>query len=353
MKTLYKKDSKGKIRVWEVYANNDELIQKSGIKDGKLITNSKLCNPKNIGKSNETNGNQQAVLEIDSLIKSKLDEGYFYTIEEAENEIVILPMLAKNYEDEKHKIDWNSSVYIQPKLDGMRCLAFVNNNNVKLMSRAGKEINTVHFINDSLSSMPDGVYDGELYAHGIGFQKNMELIKKYRPGKSELIYFYCYDIVNDDSFDLRTSKLSELSKLFGNHCKFVETHKIISEQLISNFNYSFLNSGYEGSIIRIGSGKYKSNGRSSDLLKYKLFKDVALPIIDITPNEVNHLHGTPHFELDGKRFKSGVKMSHEEREDLLFNKDQYVGKTAEIRFFELSSDGVPRFPVMVGIRLDK
>ena len=29
------------------------------------------------------------------------------------------------------------------------------------------------------------------------------------------------------------------------------------------------------------------------------------------------------------------------------------GKTAEIRFFEYTDDGLPRFPVCVGIRLDK
>ena len=30
-----------------------------------------------------------------------------------------------------------------------------------------------------------------------------------------------------------------------------------------------------------------------------------------------------------------------------------IGKMAEIRFFEYSDEGVPRFPVMVGIRQDK
>jgi hypothetical protein len=38
---------------------------------------------------------------------------------------------------------------------------------------------------------------------------------------------------------------------------------------------------------------------------------------------------------------------------MLINKQDYLGKTAEIRFFEFTDDGLPRFPVMVGIRLDK
>ena len=60
MRTLYKLDSKNKIRVWTVETEGDNLIQKSGVKDGKLVTHSKLCKPKNIGKSNETTGSQQA-----------------------------------------------------------------------------------------------------------------------------------------------------------------------------------------------------------------------------------------------------------------------------------------------------
>ena len=48
-----------------------------------------------------------------------------------------------------------------------------------------------------------------------------------------------------------------------------------------------------------------------------------------------------------------MKFSHAEREEILINKENYIGKTAEIRFFEYTEDGIPRFPVAVGIRLDK
>jgi hypothetical protein len=46
-------------------------------------------------------------------------------------------------------------------------------------------------------------------------------------------------------------------------------------------------------------------------------------------------------------------MSHEERVDLLANKHLYIGKLANIRFFEWTDDGNPRFPVMIGIHLDR
>ena len=141
MKTLYKRDSRGKIRIWQIYTQGALLIQESGLEDGKLVKHQKFCTPKNIGKSNGTDCNQQALLEMDSLIKQKLDEGYFETKELAESEKVILPMLAKSYDDEKHKIDWSKNVFIQPKLDGMRCLAHCKSNgDVELVSRDGKII---------------------------------------------------------------------------------------------------------------------------------------------------------------------------------------------------------------------
>jgi hypothetical protein len=48
-----------------------------------------------------------------------------------------------------------------------------------------------------------------------------------------------------------------------------------------------------------------------------------------------------------------MKFSHAEREEILINKENYIGKKAEIRFFEYTDGGIPRFPVCVGFRLDK
>lgn len=59
---------------------------------------------KNIGKLNETSPEEQAILEANAKIVKKLDEGYFKSIEEANNGDVILPMLAKDFKIEEHKV---------------------------------------------------------------------------------------------------------------------------------------------------------------------------------------------------------------------------------------------------------
>ena len=47
-----------------------------------------------------------------------------------------------------------------------------------------------------------------------------------------------------------------------------------------------------------------------------------------------------------------MKFSYKEREEILKNKKDYIGRTAEIRFFEYTDDGLPRFPVCYGFRND-
>jgi ATP-dependent DNA ligase len=121
-KTLYKKDTKGKIRILELSTEGSLFIQTSGIIDGKLVRHEKECKPKNVGKSNSTSAVEQAIAECNAKYEIKLSEGYFSSREEAEKEEVLMPMLAKVYEDHSSKINWDGDVFIQPKLDGMRCL---------------------------------------------------------------------------------------------------------------------------------------------------------------------------------------------------------------------------------------
>lgn len=354
---VYKLDTKGKERVLHIYTSGAELIQESGLIEGAKVEHRKTCTGKNIGKSNETTPEEQAVLQAESKIAEKLTEGYFYTLEEAKTTEVILPMLADDYKEKSKKINWLQA-YVQPKLDGMRCLIIVKNGQVRLMSRAGKDIITMQHIIDAIKPMvsPTSNYilDGELYAHGLNFQENMRLLKKVRPGETEKICHNIYDIVSVKPFIERFS----FAKLVVEKCKsdsikLVQTIQIGSEQDLTVDHAKFLGMGYEGTMVRHGDSGYESNKRSSSLLKYKDFKDISLPIIDITPNDANPLHGTPVFELGGKQFKSGLKMSHAEREEFLTNRADHIGKMAELRFFEYSEEGTPRFPVMVGFREDK
>ena len=352
-KKIYKQDSKGRTRMLHIYTEGADLIQESGLIDGQLVRHKSTCIAKNVGKANETTAEEQALAEANSKVMNKMSTGYFHTIEDAEDHEVLLPMLAKDYKKESHKVEY--PCFAQPKLDGMRALGYTD----KLISRKGKEILNMDHILEELAKMKlDVPLDGELYAHGRSFQENMRLIKKYRPTETEEIKYHVYDYAATDlSFQERLITLHKMTGIFGpfKYIELVPTMTIIDERQLKILHGKALRMGYEGTIVRWGDAGYKSKSRSSNLLKYKDFQDLACLIVDVIPSVKRPEQGQFICEFTEKNveFGCGMKFSHKEREDILTNATDYIGKTAEIRFFEYSEDGIPRFPVCVGIRLDK
>lgn len=352
---LYRKDSRNKIRTLEIFAQGEKVIQVSGLEDGKKVRAESICHPKNVGKSNATTATQQAVKEAQAKMVAKLDEGYFKTREEAINTLVVLPMLAKVYEKEEKKIDWSKPVYAQPKLDGMRCLPVQDS---YLMSRQGKNISNLHHLYPEINALRQllgYIPDGELYAHGLTFQENMKIIKKYRKGQTEQVKFHVYDGVAAVDFHTRYKDLEKIfSKVNFSFIELVPTYLVTSPAHVEQLHSRFLSEGYEGTIIRHGDADYKINGRSSNLLKFKTFHDLSVEVVDVIPSDRRPEQGVLVCQLgDTQQFKASLKFSHAEREEILEDKDEYIGKIAEIRYFENTDEGLPRFPVCVGFRLDK
>lgn len=358
---IFKLDSKGKTRILKISTDGADLIQESGLIDGKLVIHRSTCGGKNIGRSNETTPEEQAILEAESKFAKKVKGEYFEVLEDMDNmtplekvthirkiaseNIVILPMLAKDYKEPPFPC------YAQPKLDGMRS----HGKKITMISRENSVINTVPHIQESLKQLPDDlIIDGELYAHGLSFQENMKLIKKVRPETINVKY-HVYDLVSDEPFKARYDRLAMLVKDMD-HVELVPTYVINNEEDLKRYHALFLSQGYEGTIVRWGDGGYENNKRSKYLLKYKDFLDIALEIIDIRPSDKYPKQGFPIFEWIGAKndeLSAGMKFGHAFREEFLRNKEEYIGQVAELRFFEYSDDGVPRFPVCHGFRLDK
>lgn len=348
--TVYKIDSKNKIRFITISTRNNTVIQTSGIVGSENpVTNISECIGKNIGKSNETSPEEQAILEATAKIKKKLEEGYYLTPEEAQEGDLILPMLAQDFKKHESKVTY--PCFVQPKLDGMRALG----TNSELKSRKNKSIDNMSHIFHGIEYMRHYILDGELYAHGENFQRNMELIKKYRYGESEMIKYHVYDmIIPDLSFKERYAVLKDFLEVHTPpNVELVPTYEINSKEELMEYHKMFLEQGYEGTMVRHSESSYESNKRSYSLLKFKDFQDLACEIIDVQPSEKRPEQGIFICRLEnGIEFGCGMKFSHEQRSEFLINKIKYIGQIAEIRFFEYSSDGIPRFPVCVGLRID-
>ena len=172
------------------------------------------------------------------------------------------PMLAYPVSDKP--IDYNNTVFMQPKLDGVRCLIQYDNSVVTAYSRTGKEWLNIDHILQSLEPFfiqnPDVILDGELYNHALkdDFEKIISCVRKQKPTDADraesrkLVQFHCYDIVDENAvFDWRADFIGD--ELQESYCvKHVMTsYNIKYEFDAHSFHESCLEQGYEGSILRL------------------------------------------------------------------------------------------------------
>lgn len=374
---LYKMDSKGKIRVLNVYHGSDErgwfYEQEHGLHGGKLQHSRTYVEGKNAGRANATTDEQQAEKEAEAKWKQKRDRsGYTETIPEDKP---MMPMLAQSHDKHGHKIAYPA--YIQPKLDGIRCFIHVDGENVKLVSRTGKEFKSLGHIADAVSELvsvmgkdtsgfsPSArsfILDGELYNHEFkdDFQGLVSAIKRDKPSENtHLVQFHCYDYVAEGrDFEDRIHELYHMDQWWqeGDCIHIVPTFPVDNLDEVVEQNSLWLEDGYEGSMIRNAKGGYQPNKRSPNLQKYKSFLDAEFEIVGAYENK-GKMEGQCTFTCvteDGTEF--GVKPMGDEsqREQYWtdFQAGKLTGKMLTVKFFEwtTSENPVPRFPVGVCIR---
>ena len=368
LETLYHQGKTGAIVQWDIWTEGADICTEYGQIGGKMQTARKTATPKNVGRANATTAEEQAILEATAMHKKRLDGKYSLTIEDAKKE-VFLPMLAASFDKRKDKVTYPVSV--QPKLDGVRCLAYWDGDDIKLMSRGGKQWECCdHIIEELKSILPKGtVVDGELYIHGSTFQEITKLVKKLRP-ESVNVKYHVYDIPRVDGKDVGEWKhrANILENEFNapypyeNHEEsvvVVPTHIAMNEEEVYRIQSAFLEDGYEGAIVRESDGEYKFGYRSNKLLKVKNFMDEEYLITGFTTG-VGRFDGcivwiceTWNGE-DRLEFKVVPQGTMEERQKTYYNarKDgEGIGDYLKVKYFELTDDGIPRFPVGLGIRL--
>jgi DNA ligase-1 len=351
--------SKGKVCEWSGRVGDDStLFLEWGQTGGKMQTKVKrYVKGKNVGRKNETTPMQQAIAELESLQNSKRDGGYVLIPDDTENivkylednkTVVSRPMLANEYA--KHKGKLPEMVYVQPKLDGVRCVANVRTG--ELFSRRGKEIKSLPHVSRKIldTCFGDDVkwVDGELYAHGLGFQSITGIVssKKKIHDDAKKINLHIYDVISREGFGQRF----DIPKSYND---VVRTEHIQRDE-IDVWHKLFKEDSYEGTMIRYGDDGYEEGKRSSHLLKYKDFRQEEYTIVGFNCEKNNEelLGSVVLVDSDGKRFSARPAFTKKEKAEMWSTRDKQIGKTATVKFFELTDDGVPRFPVLVGVRED-
>jgi DNA ligase-1 len=353
--TIYKKTSTGKTQEWTIEIEGNRYRTISGQTYGKKVVSSwTTCSGKNIGKSNETTPDEQAMREAEALRRKRLEKDYREDIEESKINVFKSPMLAKSVDDYWDKLVY--PLYEQPKLDGIRGRVEYDS----LWSRNGKQFFSCPHIIEACEKVVKsyGVpLDGELYNHEFkeDFNEISSIVKKQKPTKEDFaksrqfMQFWCYDVMADGKFSersiVREKMIREISKKYPGIVVFVK-HRIVYNraELDAAYEQEIID-GFEGQMLRFDSAyEYK---RTKYLLKHKEFQDDEFPIIDIVEGVGNRSgmagYIVTHTKLE-QMFKSNIKGNRTFLRELLINKNQYIGKSCTINYFRLTPDGIPRFP---------
>ena len=359
LKTLYKRDTSGKVRMWQVeYGDNVTeagIRTISGLVDGQRVTSEwNISIPKNIGKVNETTSLSQAMAEAQALWVKRSEKEYFEDVNAIDSYEKFKPMLAHDYTKRPQEAGWS-----QPKLDGIRCVVDKNG----MWTRAGKPITSCPHIWESLKGYmeqnPHHILDGELYNHELkaDFNKITSLVRKLKSTTEDiaeaesLVQYHVYDMFDSVVPNMKfTNRVKQAYWANNEYVKIVPTEYCSNQAQLDEMYGNYMELGYEGQMVR-NDTPYESK-RSKNLLKRKEFITEEFTVVQVLEGQGNWAGHAKRFILrnkDGKDFGSGVRGQQAQLAELwnMRNTAKGMPHWATCRYFELTPDGVPRFPVIV------
>jgi len=349
--TLYGKASNGKIKQWSISYVGDTYTVTYGQYKGKLQSKSTQCFPKNVGKKNETTGEQQAKLEAEAKWRIQQDKSYGPDINNIPK--CYNPMLAQDYRKAGHRIDF--PCYGQPKLNGVRVLARLSKEGeIIFSSRGGKTYvkppQIVEELTPVFKKAPNLVLDGEFYIHNTPLEKINSAAKVLQPLTHKLEY-HIFDTAREDlSFYIRKQFLEQLSTKLGLFTKTVETFLIENREDVEGITKNLTSAGYEGLILRDITLNYFFDTRFYGLQKYKFFLDKEFKIIGVKKDKNGGGVFICWSDDASQSFDCSYKGTHEQREHFWHNPDEFVGKWLTVQYQDLTMKKLPAFPVGVNFR---
>lgn len=390
------------VKIKDVYFTDGDSIDniiaeawvETGISNGKITRSVPTYFDENVnkGKANQRNPFQQALIFMrNQYLKNKDkcgDKGSKDSKNDKSKNIKYFPMLAKQYKDAKKYLKF--PIYVQPKLDGVRCLAYLTKpnsdyTNVVIYTRAKKDLHHDE-IKKAVYPYLDQLYDkksnqslyldGEIYQHGKSLQEISGLSRQDNPEESIQYHVYdCFyplelntsfkdrkkqlDVIFDDLREERKNNKEQRVKVDKYHdiLQPVET-TLIEEKEVEPMMKKYVAKGYEGIILRNVTGTYKAGAtklstlRSNDLVKLKPKFTDEYEVVGFTDGkrgkDKNAIIWICKTKDKGKEFNVTPKdVTYQERYDLyqdcLKNFDKkYKHRMITIEYEDLSDDNIPQ-----------
>ena len=281
-------------------------------------------------------------------------------------------MLANKFKGEIEK-----PMQVTLKLDGIRCSALIDeNNNIKFLSRQGKNITGLNQIENALKQMnlQNYMLDGELIRinkENISSDENFKLTSSIVSNKDEDktdLEYVVFDILPLNDYKKRNcdwiyaKRKKALIKLIKEN-EFVRKVPMytITDSIdkVQELLEIVEQQGQEGLMLNSLTGLYKFGKRSNDLLKVKTFNtcDIFCTGVEEGDGKYAGTLGAIICDYKGYQLKVGSGLTEEQRDFYWNNKSKIVNKIVEIKYFEESSDKDGnlslRFPVFMQVRDDK
>lgn len=272
---------------------------------------------------------------------------------------MIKPMLA--HKVGKKEIDWSAKNFIQPKLDGVRCIF----TKVGAYSRTGKEFKNVAHLEEDLKDFfwnnPNAILDGELYNHNLkhDFEKIISLVRKQKPTEDDrseaanLVQYHVYDTIwQDVTYEDRYNWLRT-------NLPIAKTMTLIANTTVDSMTEAkmlhdvHLAQGYEGSMLRT-NGLYERK-RSYNLQKFKDFHDTEATITGYEEGKGKRKGTLGKFLMtddEGIQFgcPPGKGYTYKDLANMLLNIHDYIGQRATFTYFQRTQAGSYRHPLFKTLR---
>jgi len=272
-----------------------------------------------------------------------------------------ISMLAKDYAKNKEEYP----CYVEPKYDGVRVLAKVNQeeHTVEFFFRSGKKVYTLDHLVEPLLELDLGVeyyVDGEVINSEGGFMKCVGDVRRKSKQAPHLQYQIFDAFFENDSRDYLTRKeliKNQISIHTSDVIDYVIHKKCccVEEVLAFKDLWETMDSNIEGVMVK--KNTLYQHKRTWDWMKIKDELSVDFPVVDAYEGKGKYdgmLGGliveNPQTKV---RIRVGGGYNDEERYSFWNDLPTYIGKTAEVKYQYMTPKGSLRHPVFKGFRIDK
>lgn len=364
---LFDLDAKARVRIWDLWIEDEGtpvLVTQHGLEGGALQTERlRVEEGKNVGKKNETTPYEQAVRVGQKKWEDRQTKhGYRTRVQDVQKASVnkqalewIPPMLAS---------PWTPTLVsypciVQPKLDGVRALVYREGDSIVAQSRTGARFTSCAHITDALQAFfathPHSILDGELYSPTLSFETLVGMVKQTQVTHGSFSYHVF------DQFEK-----AQVMRPYHERCVCLQalpdspwivtvpSVTVQNEHQVDCALDAHILQGYEGIILRDPMAAYEIKMRSKKLVKKKKMHEDEFRVVGFKAGKGREAHcviWTCETETGG-RFDVRPKGTHAERQGLLEEAEQRIGKMYTVIYQEKSAKGIPRFPVGKAFRED-